>query len=418
MNGDKHVLDDVLSQMPVAHDARSEIERGLTVTVVKRGKRGVVAAGDQRQKAIVRQVDVVVASQGARVSFAADAPKVRQWMENHHNIDRERRETRASARPNQGVCMRSDQNWPRRALSALWLLDGALQLQPFMFTRGFITQVIEPAAAGQPTFLHLAITHAAALLAPHIALWNTAFALTQITIGLGLLHTRTSRIALIASIAWAANVWILGEGLGGLLTGNANPITGAPGAALLYLVVSLLLLPELGQPARAALARTCWTLLWLTSALLFLQPANHTTSATTLLGGVATTHPTTTATLLAATSTLIALGIHLPRATQAALIAGSVLSITYWIYGQSPTDLTTGTATDPNSGPLWILLAATTATTIAKPRLPRPRPTAAPILKPQIVQAPTPTASRDALRPVVTCPKAARTRWWAITTPG
>ncbi len=35
-------------------------------------------------------------------------------------------------------------------LGALWLLDGALQLQSYMFTKGFANQIIAPAAAGQP----------------------------------------------------------------------------------------------------------------------------------------------------------------------------------------------------------------------------------------------------------------------------
>ena len=36
------------------------------------------------------------------------------------------------------------------ALGLVWLLDAALQFQPFMFTRGFVTQVIDPARHGQP----------------------------------------------------------------------------------------------------------------------------------------------------------------------------------------------------------------------------------------------------------------------------
>ena len=36
------------------------------------------------------------------------------------------------------------------ALGVLWLLDGALQAQAFMFTRGFAVHVIAPAGQGQP----------------------------------------------------------------------------------------------------------------------------------------------------------------------------------------------------------------------------------------------------------------------------
>ena len=49
-------------------------------------------------------------------------------------------------------------------------------------------------------------------------------------------------LALAASIAWALAVWWLGEGLGGVLTGAASPVTGAPGAALLYALAAVLLL--------------------------------------------------------------------------------------------------------------------------------------------------------------------------------
>lgn len=36
------------------------------------------------------------------------------------------------------------------ALAVLWLLDAALQYQPFMFSREFATQVLAPTAEGNP----------------------------------------------------------------------------------------------------------------------------------------------------------------------------------------------------------------------------------------------------------------------------
>ena len=38
-------------------------------------------------------------------------------------------------------------------------------------------------------------------------------------------------------------VWWFGEGLGGIVTGGANPITGAPGAVLIYVLLAVLLWP-------------------------------------------------------------------------------------------------------------------------------------------------------------------------------
>src|SRR4051812_49048131 len=47
-------------------------------------------------------------------------------------------------------------------LGVLWLVDGALQAQPFMFTRGFAAQVIAPIGRDQPGVVsgpvHLAST--------------------------------------------------------------------------------------------------------------------------------------------------------------------------------------------------------------------------------------------------------------------
>lgn len=39
------------------------------------------------------------------------------------------------------------------ALGVIWLTDGALQLQPFMFGSSFVTQIIAPNAVGQPAFV-------------------------------------------------------------------------------------------------------------------------------------------------------------------------------------------------------------------------------------------------------------------------
>src|SRR5437016_7403281 len=53
------------------------------------------------------------------------------------------------------------------ALGVLWLLDGALQAQPFMFTSGFATQVIGPVAQGQPGVVSGPITLALTVIAAH-----------------------------------------------------------------------------------------------------------------------------------------------------------------------------------------------------------------------------------------------------------
>ena len=106
------------------------------------------------------------------------------------------------------------------ALGIVWLLDAALQFQPFMFGRGFATQIIEPAAAGEPGLVARPLLWSAHLMAAHPVACNAAFAVVQLAIAAGLLLPRTVRPALAVSVAWALGVWWLGEGLGGTLTGE------------------------------------------------------------------------------------------------------------------------------------------------------------------------------------------------------
>jgi hypothetical protein len=137
------------------------------------------------------------------------------------------------------------------ALGLLWLIDGLLQAQPFMFTRGFATQVIAPAAQGQPGFVAAPVDWASTVIAAHPVAWNAAFAGVQLLVGVGLLVPRTARLALAASIAWALGVWYFGEGLSGLASGNASLITGAPGSALLLAVLAGAAWPSRNARARA-----------------------------------------------------------------------------------------------------------------------------------------------------------------------
>jgi hypothetical protein len=129
------------------------------------------------------------------------------------------------------------------ALGILWLFDGGLQFQPFMFSRSFPMQVIEPAAAGQPRIVAVSILGTAHLMSHHLALYNSGAATIQILIGVGLLFPRMVKPALLASFGWALGVRAFGEGFGLLLTGQASPLTGAPGAVLLYMLAGLLIWP-------------------------------------------------------------------------------------------------------------------------------------------------------------------------------
>jgi len=288
-------------------------------------------------------------------------------------------------------------------LGVVWLFVGALQLQPFMFGHGFVTEVILPNAMGQPAAVAAPITLAAHLMTHDPVLLNSLFAGVQILIGVSmirfaLLGRDTVRLVLVASMLWASSVWLVGEGLGGLLTGMASPLTGAPGAVLLYALLAYLAWPprkvgtarptdvsRLGavSPPVTTLprgeglpGRVIWAVLWAGSAAMLLAPANRTAQSirNQILGaasgepgwlasfqrsvaGATSGHGTAIALGLAIASLAIGIGVFLPRARTAALVLGAALSLTYWVVGQAFGGILTGTGTDPNAGPLFVLLA-------------------------------------------------------------
>ena len=263
------------------------------------------------------------------------------------------------------------------SLGLLWLLDGALQCQPIMFSREFTRQILAPASVGQPVALLEPFRVMETLVAAHPALANVTFALIQILLGLGLVARRSSRPVLGASIAWALCVWIVGEGLGGLTTG-ATLFTGAPGAALLYAVVAGLAWPsrERGGDDRPSwLALPVWCTLWLLGAGLQLVNGNNSPSSVTMglrdaqslapgwIGEidqylVGLRLPNWTGAGVIALYVLVAIWALMPGWTrQTSLAIGILLALTSWFLFQGLGDLTSGRSTDPNSGPLIILLA-------------------------------------------------------------
>lgn len=126
-----------------------------------------------------------------------------------------------------------------------WLIDGILQLQPAMFTHKFIDAVIAPNLAHQPVVIQAIISFGITIFKINMPVENFLFAFIQILIGFLLLlpvSIKIQKAALWVSIFWSLVIWVLGEGLGGLLTGSASFYTGAPGAVLLYLIIATFLL--------------------------------------------------------------------------------------------------------------------------------------------------------------------------------
>src|SRR5438128_4371212 len=124
-------------------------------------------------------------------------------------------------------------------LGLFWLLDGVLQLQPFMLRASFARDVLAPVGDGQPQFVAGPVHWAANIVAAHPVAWDVPSGIIQLALGLGLLVPRTARLALAASLPWAAGVWLFGEGLSGLAGGNASLITGMPGSEVVYGVLAL-----------------------------------------------------------------------------------------------------------------------------------------------------------------------------------
>jgi hypothetical protein len=195
-------------------------------------------------------------------------------------------ETVPSARPARRITARTIQI----GLGIIWLADGLFQLQPKMFGTAFANGVILPSAQGQPAIISSVITHTAHLMAAQPVLTDLVFAGIQLLIGAGLLIRETVKPALVLSFVWALGVWSLGEGFGGLFNGTAMPLTGAPGAALLYLAIGLLVWPRrvprdahgpaaaegpLGEGGGTAL----WALVWCGFGLLWLLPASSNSGA-------------------------------------------------------------------------------------------------------------------------------------------
>jgi hypothetical protein len=273
------------------------------------------------------------------------------------------------------------------SLGLIWLLDGGLQFQSYFYSHAF-TGSLGEMAAGQPGWLSDSVTWATNLAAHDLGVWNTLFALTQVFIGLGLLWRPTVKPALALSFLWVLIVWWFGEAFGMLFANMAEPLTGAPGAVLLYALVGVLVWPSdrVAGLLDARGARTLWAILWLGMAWLWLGPASSgaNSTANVLEAGGSGIGPLTSvqhwvaggaagnglvvAAIFAALSVAIALGVATDHWAKPLLWVSIVISLAFWVIGQGVGELFAGGATDPNAGPLFILLALAMLPTVAAGR--------------------------------------------------
>jgi len=181
-------------------------------------------------------------------------------------------------------------------------------------------------------------------------------------------------------------VWWFGEGLGMVLTGDASPVNGAPGAVILYALLAVLLWPA-DRPAPAPfvaaravgapVARALWLVLWLSLAYFALLPGNRAPQALhDMIAGMTDGEPgwlgaldrgaaslvahqgLAASIVLAAALAIVAVGVYLPApAARGILVLAIVVAAVIWVFGEAFGEIAAGGATDPNSGPLLVLLA-------------------------------------------------------------
>jgi hypothetical protein len=272
-------------------------------------------------------------------------------------------------------------------LATVWLLDAVLQIQPFMFTPGSsgFSGMIGGTSAGNPTWISHTITWNASIVDHNPILTNTLFALTQFLIAFGIAWRRTCKAALALSIVWSLGVWWFGEGLGSIFSGGATPFGGGPGGVLFYAVLAAMLWPREGldPPFVAARAlgvrgaKVLWTAVWAVLAALCLVGSGRSPSA---LAGLVTkgmsNQPgwlvhlnrfsvsflqhdgTTAAVLLALLCCAAAISVYLPAPYTQTIIVLVVVTFAFiWIAVEDFGGILAGGATDPNSGPLVVLMA-------------------------------------------------------------
>ena len=212
-------------------------------------------------------------------------------------------------------------------------------------------------AHGQPAVVSWVITNIGHFIGPHIAVWNTFFALIQVAIGLGLLFRPTVRPALALSFGWALGVWVLRRGprlrphrngqrthgrpgLGvhvrpdrpdGVADADATPSDSAVGVASSAAARGV---------GGAATPLIVWSGYWSLAAVLFLLPQNRTsTSISSAITGMSvgraergtTTSCNSVGSTLSSTGTRVGLGAgHRCRWSSASARSSAVGPVSSW----------------------------------------------------------------------------------------
>jgi hypothetical protein len=268
----------------------------------------------------------------------------------------------------------------RQVVGVFWLVAAGLSLRPSAFTAAWWHVQVGQSAMGQPALLRHSIIWAVGMIGSAPALSNSLVVVVQAALGLALVTGRRQRLAIAASAPVALGIWWVGEGFGALPTGFASFPGGAPGAVLLYPLLSLLAWPvdaeeEDGSPLDPRWGRLVWAVLWCGQAVLLAPwrfPAGQVLGATveensagpswitgpvSTVGGFCASHGTPIALGLAAATALVGVSVTSPAVTRIGLVAGLVLLGAFWLVFQGGTGVFTAHASDVGSAPLVAVLA-------------------------------------------------------------
>lgn len=278
-------------------------------------------------------------------------------------------------------------------LGILWLLDGILQLQPKMFTGDFAKKVVLSAAANQPSFVSMPMHWFASLFLLNPVLFNSFIVIAQLSIGLLILNKKTVKIGLISSIFWGLFVWVIGEGYGGIFSGQFSLLMGAPGAAIIYSLLAYFALPT-AKVHRVYWLAFAWSIVWIVGAVFFISNQHSISNVASMArqGGIGAPHwlgnldshvasfiggkdyevaggmsgmtmssarnsTYWAVILIGITELFIGIGIYVRGSVRKVAIAsGVIFLIVFWVIGQGLGGFYSGLMTDLNTAPLLILL--------------------------------------------------------------
>jgi hypothetical protein len=285
-------------------------------------------------------------------------------------------------------------------LGALWFLDALLQAQPIMFTNaGLVGNVLLPAVQGQPGWIANPMMWGAGVWASHSVTWNAgAVALQLLIAGLllfGWQRPAWGRVGLVLSIGWGLIVWYFGQGLGGLFADSPTYLAGAPGSAMLYvLLAAALLLPDTAwsSPRLLPALRVTSGALWALGAMLQLAPlywsplglASVLQNVAMMplpagLGGIdaqlvaaMAAAPALWNAALCAIMFGVGVAVALGRGGKAPYIIALIWLVFVWVVFQGFGMIFSNMGTDPNTAPVWALLLLTgwLALPASRPTLP------------------------------------------------